>query len=122
VYGSFLSSNAILTLNQAPVADAGASRLLYISSNGTNATVILEDWQGSKGAGSSGLISVPWQARLGLVLSAPDWAADDREATAALASAAVLSEFAAIQGITSRFCSGIRAPSLSKDTVKARIR
>jgi len=41
VYGSLLSSNAILTLNQPPVADASASRLLYISPN-TNATVILD--------------------------------------------------------------------------------
>jgi len=42
VYGSLVSSNAILTLNQPPVADASASRLLDISPNNTNATVILD--------------------------------------------------------------------------------
>ena len=41
LYGSLLSSNAILTLDQAPMADASASKLLYISPNGIDATVLL---------------------------------------------------------------------------------
>jgi PKD repeat protein len=42
VFASVLSSNAILTINQPPVADASASPLLYVLRNGSNVTVILD--------------------------------------------------------------------------------
>jgi hypothetical protein len=40
-FGSVLSSNALLVVNHPPVADAGATPLLFISPNGTNSPVVL---------------------------------------------------------------------------------
>jgi len=40
-FGSAISSNALLVVNQLPVADASATRQVVISCNGTDATVVL---------------------------------------------------------------------------------
>lgn len=50
-FGTVLSSNAVLTVNHPPVADASALQLLYISCNGTNAAAVLD---GSRSTDSDG--------------------------------------------------------------------
>jgi hypothetical protein len=42
LYGSAISSNALLHVNNLPVADAAATKLLVISVNNSNATVVLD--------------------------------------------------------------------------------
>jgi len=46
-YGAVTSSNAMLVVNQAPIADASATQPVIISANGTNATVILDGTRSS---------------------------------------------------------------------------
>ena len=41
-FGATVSSNAMLRLNQPPIADASATKRFYISCNGTSAPVILD--------------------------------------------------------------------------------
>jgi PKD repeat protein len=63
VYGALLSSNAVLAVDHAPVADASASRLLSISRNGRDGTVILD---GSRSADTDGdLLQYFWFASAG---------------------------------------------------------
>jgi glucuronoarabinoxylan endo-1,4-beta-xylanase len=46
-FGFVFSSNALLVVNQAPLADASATRPVVISANGTNATVVLNGTRSS---------------------------------------------------------------------------